>query len=115
MFVFVGFQDARAFDLTRVEVINVLGDEKVIEATLGGTMLLKLNNGLVTRICLLVLRQLDEIVVPFPDRHRVLSEEVLSQDLHGVRLTAIPFSILPEAVLSTESWYTACCADPRAR
>ena len=53
----------------------------------------------------------DEVIVPLPVGHGVLVEENTSTYFCRVIFVQISFGLLPEAILASESWNAACCAD----
>ena len=74
-------------------------------------MLLELGDSNVTLVDLLVLCQLDKVIVPLPDGHRILLKEAIREHFHGVSLACVLLRILPESIVPSEGWDPTGCAD----
>ena len=63
-----------------MQIVNVLSYEHRLHVWLLQAVLLELGDRCVSQIDLLVSCKLDKVVVPFPNSHWVLIEELPSQD-----------------------------------
>ena len=95
-----------------MKIIDVLSDEERLQIRFLLAELLELGDCLVPGVRRLALSKLNKVIVPLSDSHGVLREELVGKDFSWVRFPSIALLFLPEAVLASESWDAARCANP---
>jgi len=95
-----------------MKIIDILRNQESLDVSFLNAVLLKLSDCLMSWVSLFVICKLDEVIVPFPDCHWIFVKKPLRKHLSRIGLACVFLLLFPKAILASESWDAARCADP---
>ena len=95
-----------------MKIIDILCDQESLDVSFLYAVLLELSDCLMSCVGLFVICKLDKVVVPLPDCHWVFVKEPSRKHFSRIGLTCVFLLLFPKAILASESWDAARCADP---